>query len=284
MTNDGFVLGHWFGDQRLFNDGIGGHSQSLHIGYSFGKNYLRANFRQMGYDIEWAGPGAQRPYKQLQEVGLQYSTEIRGYPFTLEALTGKDILGRSFARLSGSFSLATNHTAASNTPGTADESTNTTLLLDFGINRGQVNKILEAYVPRVSTPLKMSVHYGIGARRQISENGDLAVRVEFDKLDGHDLFSIRAVDYRYRLGSKVAVGGFLGAGRYNPDLPSYGWYTGLGIQYLSVVKNWDINFDWYQHYKLGRDKVLATDPPATAASPRVFFDTKGLRLYLTRRY
>src|SRR6185437_11630268 len=38
MTNDRLVTGNWFGDQRIFGENAGGHSQTVRIGYepSFG--------------------------------------------------------------------------------------------------------------------------------------------------------------------------------------------------------------------------------------------------------
>ena len=33
MINDGRVVGAWFGDQRVLNDGIGGQSQMVRLGW-----------------------------------------------------------------------------------------------------------------------------------------------------------------------------------------------------------------------------------------------------------
>ena len=33
MTNDGIVVGNWFGDQRVFNDGVGGRSAMARLGW-----------------------------------------------------------------------------------------------------------------------------------------------------------------------------------------------------------------------------------------------------------
>jgi hypothetical protein len=98
------------------------------------------------------------------------------------------------------------------------------------------------------------------------------------------MLSVRAVDYRFRVTPRIGVGGFLGAARLNVGLPAYGYYWGLGLQYLDVIRGWDIGVDFRHHDKFTRDKVLTGDPPLTIQLPRRVFDVNGLSLYLSRKW
>ncbi len=52
---------------------------------------------------------------------------------------------------------------------------------------------------------KVNAHLGLGARRSVSEHGDIGVRVEWDRIGGHDLVSARIADYRYRISNRYAL-------------------------------------------------------------------------------
>jgi hypothetical protein len=110
------------------------------------------------------------------------------------------------------------------------------------------------------------------------------VRLEVDHADGQELLSFRALDYRFRFGRKLALGAFFGAARYNIGLPAYGYYWGAGIQFRDLLPKWDFGIDFRHHEKLGRDKVLASDPPSTPDRTRVFYDVDSIALYLSRRW
>ncbi len=286
MRNDGYSLGHWFADQRIHNNDIGGHSQMLRMGRRFGVNsYLQLTYRDLEYDPRWAGVGASVPaYKQYHEMGLRYSSTWRGHSLSTEASTGQDIFGKSFARLSGSFDFTSLDNHASAFEDTQDNTTTAAIFVDVGVSRNRVTKILAVDIPNVTTANKNSYHFGFGARRPISDHGDMGVRIEFDQADEHGLISLRALDYRYRFTNHFALGGFFGAARYSIGLPAYGWYTGYSAQIINLFKYWDVNLDWSQYHKLGRDKVLAYDPPSTPDRTRVFYDVEGIRLFLSRRF
>ena len=75
------------------------------------------------------------------------------------------------------------------------------------------------------------------------------------------------------------------SGRYDVDLPCYGYYWGAGLQYRDILPKWDLSLDWREHYKMGRDKtVLPNDPPSTPERTRMFFDVNSYALYLSRRF
>jgi len=285
MRNDGFSLGHWFADNRVQDNAIGGHSQMWRIGARIGSIHeLQLKYRELQYDPRWNGFASPGPsYKKYQELGLRYSTTWREHAIGVEAAAGKDVFGKSMTRLSGSFDFASTHGHAS--PYSDDqESTSTTMFVDLGINYNRVTKILTVDTINVVTPFKMSYHAGIGARRPISERGDLGVRLEFDQADEHGLIGLRALDYRYRFAPHFALGGFFGVARYSIGLPAYGWYMGANAQYVEIMKHLDLNLDYYRYQKLGRDKVLADDPPSSWDRTRVFYDVDGFRLSLSRRF
>ena len=288
MTNDGLVTGHWFGDERVFNNDIGGNTQMLRIGRRWGAaNYLQVTYRYMALNPAWAGVGiVVPPYQPMREVGVSYATSWRGHPLRAEAFAGRDVFGKGFARLSGSVDivpLRSNDVSAFASDD--DDSTDSAIFVDAGINRSRVTKILGVSIQNVTTKPALHFHTAIGARRLVSSHSDLGARLELDQDDGHNLLSVRAIDYRYRLNPKFAVGGFFGVGRYSVGLPAYGWYSGFGVQYLELFKHWDLDLDWDQYHKLGRDKELANDPPSSVAErTRVFYDVSGIKLYFSRHF
>lgn len=285
MSNDGFVLGHWFGDERTNHPGIGGHSQMIRAGYRFGSSsYLQAIYRDMTYVPAWAGVNTVvEPDYRLHEGGLRFSTGWHHHNIAAELFAGRDIAGKSFARLSGSFDIASftgNNAVAMSAD---DSSTDTSIFVDAGINRSRRNE--EFYsLPTIYTDSHVNYHAGIGARRRVSDHGDLGVRLDSDQVAGHSLLSIRLIDYRYRLIPHLAIGGFYGVSRYEIGLPAYGWYRGVNIQYMNLFKNWDLCLDAFQAYKLNRDAVLADDLPSNASQPRVYFNVDGSRLYFSRQF
>ncbi|MES1195739.1 MAG: hypothetical protein ABUL58_02225, partial [Steroidobacter sp.] len=285
MSNDGFVLGHWFGDERVNSQAIGGHSQMLRAGFRFGlSGYLQATYRDMAFVPAWAGVNAiVAPNYRLHEGGLRLSTRWHHHNVAAELFAGRDAAGESFARLSGSFDMAS-FSGSSAVGAVSDDSlTDTSIFVDAGVNRSRRSE--EFYsLPTIYSGSQINYHVGIGASRHVSGRSDLGVRLESDQAVGHNLLSIRLVDYRYRLGSHLAVGGFYGVSRYEIGLPAYGWYRGVNIQYVNLFKNWDLCLDGFQAYKLNRDAVLADDLPSNASQPRVYFNVDGSRLYFSRRF
>lgn len=281
LTNEDHVIGHWFGDERSFGDAIPGRSQMLRLGWRpRSGDYLSATYRSLSYE-----PFSSISYKRLQELGVAYSTIWRGHTIGAELYGGRDVFGESFARLAASFDLASNDVSSADSYAGGDaQNSGTEVFVDLGTARSHAYLILGVDIPNVWTPQEYNVHAGIGARRPVSEHNDLGARVEFDKVYDHDLLSVRALDYRYRWNQKIAVGGFFGFGRYDYGLPSYGYYWGGGVQLMDLLPKWDLSFDIRHHEKLGRDKMLASDPPITPDRTRIFFDINSTALYLSRRF
>jgi len=296
MTNDGLVLGAWGADQRLFGDGVGARSQMLRIGWEppFG-GYLEERVRTLvnqsyyGGDSRAYTPGtAAFPYHRYYDVTVRYSRPWNGLTIGGELTGGRDIFGKSFSRLSGFVRYGGDeHTRDdgsldedSYSGGTAEHGAE--VFIDAGMNVSKVRADLEPGIPITSSKWGFDPHFGLGARRAVSANNDLGVRVEVDEVDGHSLIGLRAVDYRYRFSRRFALGVFAGAARYNLATPAYSVYFGLGAQWRDLVPKWDLSVDMRHAQNLARDHVLASDPQGVR--PDSFYKIETGLLYLSRRF
>ncbi len=289
LTNEERVIGHWFGDQRLFGDAIGGTSQMVRAGWRMRSGYyLQAIYRTSKHDTDWRrGDDSGFHYHRMQALGVSLSATVRGWPVTAEIYSGEDAFGESFARLAASIDLAAfgRHGGSSDFEAETNADPSVEFFVDAGAYYHSVRRILDVSIPDVTTDWRTTPHIGVGVRRKVSERNDLGVRLEFDQdVDGSQLWSFRAVDYRFRWSRKLAVGAFFGAGRYDVRLPAYGYYWGLGVQFLDALPKWDVGLDARHHEKLGRDKTLPNDPPVTPERTRMFFDVDGIAFYLSRRW
>lgn len=286
LVNRGHVIGHWFGDQRRFGDAIGGRSQSLRAGWrSPWGQYWQATYRTMSLDEQWRIGGGEVGYDTLHSLRLDVAMDVRGVAVEAGLQVGQDVFGDSFARLTASVDLAQPGPRGArydSDGGSADRSVQ--LFVDLGANYGRVEKLFGVDIPVVRTDWEVNPHVAVGARRAVSQRSDFGVRVELDRLDGENLLSVRALDYRYRFNSRLAVNGFFGVGRYDFGLPCYGYYYGAGVQLMNVLPGWDLSLDARLYDKLGRDKTLASDPPSTPDRTRLFFDAEMIAFYLSRRW
>ena len=137
-----------------------------------------------------------------------------------------------------------------------------------------------AATPRTSG---IAPHFGIGARRAVSERSDLGVRAEIDDIDGDMLLSVRALDYRYRFRNPLALSAFLGAARYDLATPAYGYYYGAGVQWRDLLPGLDWVWICATRDKVARDKLLPSDP-SSAKRPDSFYDITGATLSLSYRW
>ncbi len=280
LTNYGHVIGHWFGDERVFGDSPGGYTQSLRIGRRADNgDYWQAQYRN---SVNWRF--ADFPYKQAHQLAVRYSTAWFGRSGTAELNVGKDVFGDSFVRLSGAIDLASAYTPVLPRDSSLDQQEyGTELYVDLGANLSHVHKIYWDGLPDETTSDAPGYHFGFGARRPASENGDLGVRVEFDEVDGSSLVSLRALDYRYRIGRKLAIGAFFGAARYQIQLPAWGYYWGVGLQYRNLFPGWDLSADVRHHEKISRNNLLTTDR-GYSVSTVSFRDMNGAALYFSRHF
>jgi hypothetical protein len=303
MTSYGLVLGNWGADQRNFGDGVGARGQMLRIGWEppFG-GYLELRLHSLvnqsyyGGDIRqyFVGEPLPYPYFHYYDIGLTYSHPWKGLTVGGEALVGRDVYGQSFTRLSGFLRYGgPEHSQADSgeddgteTPyGGLPGQRNSELFVDAGVNVNKVREDLASNLPITTTATGFGPHFGLGARRAVSDNNDLGVRLELDEIQGHSLIGVRAVDWRYRFNT-VAFGMFIGVDRYDLATPAYSLYGGAGLLFHdflgSWLPGWDLGLDARYGQNIARDHVLPTDP--TGYRPDSFYKIPSAVLYLSRGF
>jgi hypothetical protein len=295
MVNDGLVTGNWGGDQRSFGDGVGARSQMLRIGWTppFG-GYLEERVRVLAnqtyaYVVVPSLFGPPPPYFHYHDFTVRYTHPWNALTVGGEVDVGRDVFGKSFSRISGFVRYGGDeHTRDDGSP---DEETEgpgltqkgTELFVDAGLNANKVRINQEPDLPVVTTQIDYGAHLGLGARRAVTENNDLGVRIELDpNVDGHTLLSARALDYRHRYGEHFALGLFVGAARYDLATPAYGLYGGVGAEWRNIFPKWDLGADFRYAQNIARNHVLATD--IQGVRPDTFYKVEMGTLYVTRRF
>jgi hypothetical protein len=284
MTNDGLVTGNWFGDERLFNDGVGGRSAMAQVIWdaTFG-GQVELRYRMLENQVY-----GQVPYQRFHEVTLGYSRPWRGVIVGGELESGSDVFGHSFGRLAGfiRYDEASGHLNkallnSEDASTTADSDAQ--LFIEVGASELRVRTDLTEEAPTVTGSFATEPHVALGARRAVAEHSDLGARVDFDQSEGHSLIGVRLIDYRYRLShSPLAVTGFLGAARYALATPAYGLYYGLGVQWRDILPHLDLSLEARYYDNIARDRLLPSDIHTTR--PDSFYDIFGGVLSLSYHF
>jgi hypothetical protein len=300
MTSEGLVLGNWGADQRNFNDGVGARSQMLRLGWEppFG-GYVEARARTLANEGYYGGDSRQYsatnplpfPYHHFYDFSLTYSRPWNGLTVGAEADAGRDVFGSSFTRLSAFVRLGdaghshpddTAGEDADNPYGELPDEHGAVVFVDAGVNVNQVRADLGPPIPVTTTSVGFGAHFGLGARRAVSEFNDLGVRLELDDVAGHSLIGVRPIDYRHRFGDTFALSLFAGVDRYNLATPAYSEYAGLGVQWRNVIPKWDLGFDFRYGQNIARDHVLPTDP--SGVRPDSFYKISSGVFYISRTF
>jgi capsule assembly protein Wzi len=281
LTNDGHVLGHWGADRRVFGDNVGAQSHMLRLGWNppFG-GYLQLQARTVANESYGVND-----YERGYDVALSYSRGLYGYTVGAEVLAGRDVFGESFSRIAGFVRFGDQWETGGAADGWAEDSKRpqgAELFADAGINFSELAIRLDGS-PAHTENLSAASHFAIGARRAVSGHSDLGVRAELDDIDGDLLFSVRALDYRYRFNNPLALSVFLGASRLDLATPAYGYYYGAGVQWRNLFPGIDVGLDLRYCDKIARDKLLPSDPPSVKR-PDSFYDLTGATLSLSYRW
>ncbi len=300
-TNDGIVQGNWGAQERKFGDGLGARSQMLRVGWEppFG-GYLQERVRTVvnqtyyGGDLREYNPGAPAayPYHHYYDFTLTYSRPWNAVTVGGEVMTGRDVYGETFSRLSGFVRYGGDqHTRDDATveddsySGGANEH-GAEVFVDAGANVNEVRYSPGPPIPNTKTSLQPDPHFALGARRAVTDKGDLGVRLEFDEVNGGSLIGFRAVDYRHRYNGSFALGLFAGVDRYNLATPAYSIYAGTGAEWRNFLPRWlpkwDLDLDLRYAQNLARDHILATD--VQTSRPDSFYKIESAVLYLERRF
>jgi len=279
LTNDRIVIGNWFGDRRNFNDEAGGMSHMLRLGWLIDDDYLQIIYRTLKNDNYTSVA-----YKRMHDLGINYSWLWHGQTIGAGIYSGRDVYGEWYARLRASVDFAQRwrEDFVGNFSTDLDIKDKTDFFMDMGINFSKFKST--AMNPdgtlRFPNGKNRNAHLGIGALRTVTKHGDIGVRVEWDRIKGHNLYSMRMMDYRYRIGSHFAVSGFFGVGRYETEAPAYGYYLGTGLVLLDIIPKWDFCIDVRRDKEMSRTKVIASEN----TMPRVFFNSSNITAYVSRHF
>jgi hypothetical protein len=123
-------------------------------------------------------------------------------------------------------------------------------------------------------------HVGFGARRSL-ERGDFGMRIEIDDLDDAFL-AVRAIDYRFHMSERLAVGAFFGAARLDLATPAYGYYLGAGVHFRRLLEKWELGIEYRYGDDVARDTLLPSDPQGP--QPDSFYDVSALSVSLSYRF
>lgn len=285
MTNDHLVTGQWGADQRVFNDGVGARSQMLRMGWEppFG-GYLEESVRTVVNQLY-----GDHPYKHFIEATVRYSRPWNDVTVGGEFSAGHDVFGQSFTRLAGFVRYGgDNHIREAPSEDDDEPAAKTDdiegdeLFVDAGGGAFRVRTDLEKGIPVTTTGVMFEPHVAVGARRAVSANNDLGVRLELDEVDGRSLLGIRPIDYRHRFGDTFALNLFAGADRYSLATPAYGLYAGIGGQWRNILPKWDLGWELRHAQNIARNHVLTTD--VVGERPDSFYKIDSLLGYISRRF
>jgi hypothetical protein len=295
MSVDGLVLGNWGADQRNFGDGVGARSQMLRVGWlpPFG-GYLEERVRTLANQTYYGGdtrtyvayPPA-FPYHRYYDFDIRYSRPWDGLTVGGEVFGGRDVYGSSFTRLSafvrygGDSRTRDDDASDDEDPPPPHDEHGAEVFVDAGVNANRVVSDVAVELPVTTSKIGFGPHFGLGARRAVSANNDLGVRVEVDQVDGHTLLGLRPIDYRYRFNG-FALGAFAGVERWNLVTPATSEYAGLGAQWLDVLRGWDLDMEYRYGQNLARDHVLASD--YQGVRPESFYKIESVVLFISRHF
>ena len=281
MTNYGLVVSNWFGDERVFGDGVGGRSAMGRLIWdaTFG-GQVELRYRSLENQVYGV-----IPYQRFHETSVGYSRPWMGIVVGGEFDTGSDVFGRNFSRLAGfvRYGGPSEQAGGGLVDGEyAPDDASGQMFVDAGVHSLRVRTDLTELTPKSTGPRMTAAHVALGARRSVSDHSDFGARVEFDDLGGSSLIGVRLIDYRYRFEGPLAATGFMGAVRYALATPAYSYYYGVGLQWRDIVPHVDVGIDGRYYDSVARRHVLPSDPHTNRADS--FYDISGGVLSLTYHF
>jgi hypothetical protein len=307
LVEDGDVIGNWGADWRTFSNAGGARTAMAQLGFALESGdliNLRLRMLQNAGYANTAQVVADYPAYKLAELAtLEYAQPRSGYTRGLTLDGGRDEFGAGIVRLGafvrfdgGDQGGADAEAAAAEYPEESEEETSATAgrferFVDLGVSGGRLGLDLGGFSQANETaPLQyqsvVSPHLGVGLRASVSAHNDVGVRAEFDDFKGL-MLGLRMIDYRYRLGEHLALGGFVGFARYSGPTPAQGMYAGGGIQWLNLWHQWDLTLEDRYFDALQRDKLLPSDQAAlqaTGGDPVEWYVMQSPTLYFSRRF
>ena len=293
ITNYLLNIGHWFGDQRVFGDAVGGQSNMLRVGWEprLG-GLLEAQFRSLTNDSFYSAFA----YRHASTGSLTYSYPWKDYVLGIEIDYGRDVFGAHYSRLAGFLRYGDAlHSDADSAEESGDvpRHDDTEIFVAAGVvgNRAlsditschTITPLCQTITPRVESGTSYGPHVAVGARRAVSEHQDVGVAVEADDIQGLSLVGARILDYRYRFTGPLALELFGGAARYAKATSAYGFYFGGGVQWRNIMPHWDLGIDYRYASKLDRLRVLPGEPQG-GYRPDAYYDVSMGTLYVSRKF
>lgn len=282
-SNDGHVIGHWGGDDRLPRDDVGATSHMLRVGWAapFGGVF---DLRYRTLQNEDYGDGA---YQREHDVAVRYSRTWNEFTYGAEVNVGRDVFGEDFRRVGAfvRYSPGAREEFVGTIESLPEQATrNVDLFVDAGINVSHLEfDPSNGGVTPIEKTSTVGPHVGVGVRRAVTSRSDLGVRVEIDDFDGMTALGVRAIDYRYRFGHRLSVGAYAGAMRLDAPTAAYGYYGGISAQWRDVLPRVDLTLDLRASDKIARDTVLPSDP-ANNTWGDVIYQIYGATAYLSYRF
>jgi hypothetical protein len=285
ITNDGLSIGHWFGDQRVFGDAVGGQSNMLRVGYEpqFGGR-LEAQLLTLVNDSYYS----EIPYYHEYMGSLSYSHPWREFSVGGEVDYGRDVFGGRFTRIAaflrfGDAMHSSEIEPDDEAPTPAERPDGAELFVNAGVVASRVIADITSATPRVESGTGLGPYLAFGARRAVSDHQDLGVALEGDGVHGSSLLGARILDYRYRFDGPLALNIFAGAARYAAATPAYGFYFGGGPQWRNILPGWDVGLEYRYAAKVDRVRVLPTDPQG-GYRPDAYYDFTMGTVYISRKF
>ena len=281
MTNEGIVLGHWGGDQRRFGDGVGARTAMLRLGWAAPSGgYWEGRIRTLS-NQNYSGFA----YAQGYDATLRYSQPWRQLTLGAEIQVGRDVFGASQSRLTGFVRYGVTKRLRTNAVDGIERTAHAPdheYFFDAGFNANKVRSDIAVELPPTSTARQLAPHLAFCARRAVSAKNDFGARLELDKIAGHSLIGVRALDYRHRFGNPLAISAFLGAARYDLATPAYSIYGGVGGQWRNILPGYDLGLDLRYAQNVARDRLLPGEPQGVR--PDSFYKIASATFFVSKRF
>ena len=120
-----------------------------------------------------------------------------------------------------------------------------------------------------------SYHFGFRFYNAVGEKHLFGVGIDYDEVLSQTIVGYRALEYQYRLNSKLHMGAFFGAASIDTGLPQNGYYFGLNASFFVVPDKLAVQYEYKSGDGLARDRV-SSDPQDTnledGIRPDIFLD------------
>jgi hypothetical protein len=285
LRNDGFVMGNWGADWRRLPDSIGGQSHMLALDWDRNTDARYSLIYRTVQNASFSGGN----YRRAHQLQLTVDAPWRQFDLAVSLQGGVDPYGKGFGRLGATLYM---NGDARNSPlktSYADEGAQPAAtgvvverFVDVGITAGRLLYEQDFNVVPGRVTQERSPHVGVGVRRSVGGRSDMGARLEVDRLAGHTMLELRALDYRYRLTPGWAATAFFGFARYDAKTPAHGYYLGAGMQRREIRPGWDLNLEAHYLDRIVRKKVTAGE--SIIVWPNEFWSMLGVTASLSRRF